>query len=214
MKLVSWTFALALTSALVKGQITYEPGYIISNDGQRTECEIRFTDKGDNPSSLTYRIGDGAPIEATIEGVSEFGITGDATFRRFTVNMDRSSDVMTFLSKEPGPEFKSETLFLRLLVSGKATLYEFVEHNLKRYFYTLDQGVPQQLVYKRYMKRNKEGGWETGYAGTNAQFKQQIFNDLKCPSIGEKDLKKLKYERTPLVKIFSRYNECAGKAAK
>jgi hypothetical protein len=193
-------------------QIKFEPGYFIANDGQRTECEIRNVDWENNPTSFQYRINGGEAQDGVMQGVREFGLTGGSVFSRFTVDMDRSSDIINNLSKERSPEFKSETLYLRRLVVGKAILYEYFESGLRRYFYSMNDGAPTQLVYKRFMQSDPSGRYETGYASSNELYKQQIFNDLKCASISQREVTNLKYERSPLMKIFLKFNECTGTA--
>jgi hypothetical protein len=189
-----------ICSVSTLAQITNQPGYIISNDGQRTECAIRNMDWNSNPTSFQYKIGDGQPQEGT----------GDGTFRRFTVDIDRSSDVTSKLTGDRNPTFKKETLFLRIIANGKAVLYEYVDGGLKRYFYSMNADVPIQLVYKRYLVTTPTGNYQTGYSGVNEQFKQQIFMDLKCETISQKEVENLKYERGPLLKMFNKYNECTG----
>lgn len=212
MKKYPFILVLAFCVNSTLAQIKFEPGYIVSNDGQRTECEIRNVDWESNPTTFQYRIAGGETQEGTLQSVQEFGIAGGALFRRFTVDIDRSSDIVARLSKERSPEFKSETIFLKQLTTGKAVLYEYIDAGLKRYFYSVEEKAPQQLVYKRYMQMDKTGRYESGYAAANEQYKQQILNDLACPSISRKEVEGLKYERKPLVKIFGEYNSCTGTA--
>ncbi len=213
MKALGLSAILVLTFQMALAQIVFEPGYFIGNDGQRTQCEIRNVDWDSNPATIQYRVAGGATQEGTIGTVAEFGITRGATFRRFTVGIDRSTDVTQSLTKDRNPSFKNETLFLRQLSSGKATLYEYVDKGLKRFFYTMDgQSVPRQLVYKRYMQMSATGNYETGYAATNEQYKQQLFMDLKCQTISQKYAESLKYDRGSLMKFFTKYNQCTGTA--
>lgn len=193
-------------------QIKFEPGYFINNDGQRTECEIRNVDWESNPTAFQYKVSGGEAQEGRIEGVREFGLTGGSVFIRFMVDIDRSSDIINNLSKERNPEFKSEILFLRRLVVGKAVLYEYVDAGLKRFFFSMGEVEPKQLVYKRYMQYDPSGNYQTGYAASNDLYKQQILNDLTCSSISKREVTNLKYERAPLMKIFLKYNECTGGA--
>lgn len=212
MKTSFLSFIFSFLALAAAAQIKFEPGYIIGSDGQRTEVEIRNVDWSSNPTSFEYRVAGGTSVEGTLESIQEFGVTGGSIYRKFTVDIDRSSDIVAKLSKERNPEFKSETLFLRQLVTGKAVLYEYLDSGLKRYFYAMEGGNPAQLVYKRYMVMDKSGRWESGNAGANEQYKQQVFNELKCPSISEKDAQNLKYDRGSLMKIFTRFNECTGTA--
>jgi hypothetical protein len=201
---------LMLGTTRILAQVSYQPGYFITNDGQRVDCEIREMNMSSNPGGFQYRVGGGELQDGTIEAIAEFGITGDATFRRFTVDIDRSSEVTGNLTANRNPIFKRERLFLRLLVSGKGVLYEYADAQLYRYFYSLDNAVPKQLVYKRYMQTDASGGYETGFSTTNQEYKQQIFMNLKCGSITRKEIENLKYERMPLMRFFNKYNECTG----
>lgn len=205
----SWLLLILLVSSVAAfGQIKYEPGYFISNDGQRTECEIKNLDWQSNPTTFEYRV-NGTDGRGGIETISEFGITGGSVFRRFEVSIDRSSNNTSSLGKERNPDFKRETLFLRLLVNGKAVLYMYEDQGLIRFFCSNDGSAVTQLVYKRYIQTN-ERGWTTGYVLENEQYKQDLLNSLKCASITERDVKSLKYERASLMKFFNRYNECNG----
>lgn len=212
MKALVCTLAFLILATGGWAQIKFEPGYFINNEGQRTECEIRNVDWESNPTSFQYKVQGGEPQEGTLENVREFGLNGGSVFMRFTVDMDRSSDIIDNLSKERNPEFKSETLFLRRLLMGKAVLYEYFESGLRRYFYSTTESTPKQLVYKRFMQTDPTRGFETGYASSNELYKQQIFNELKCESITQREVTNLKYERASLMKIFNKYNECTGTA--
>jgi hypothetical protein len=207
----TWLATILLVAAQVAvGQITYEPGYIISSDGKRTECEIKNMDWKSNPTTFEYRV-NGAEAKGDLETISEFGVTGGSVFRRFSVAIDRStSDIgSASISKTRNPEFKQEKLFLRLLLSGKAVLYMYEDHGLTRFFYSLDGAAVSQLVYKRFMQISDKG-FETGYAGENEQYKQTLFTELKCASISQRDAENLKYERAALMKFFDKYNSCTG----
>lgn len=212
MRLTLIAIILLMALEATFGQITYEPGYFISNDGKSTKCQIKNLDWKSNPTTFEYRI-DGTEGKGDIETVSEFGITGGSVFSRFAVNIDRSSNEISSLTKYRNPEFKQETLFLRLLVNGKAILYMYDDQGLVRFFYGNNGSDLSQLVYKRYIQTGGHG-FETGYAVENEQYKQTLFNELKCASISQRDIEKLKYERGVLMKLFNRYNECTGSAVK
>jgi len=200
---------LALNAGISSAQIKYEPGYIISNDGLRMSCEIRNLDWKGNPTSFEYRSSGTTEVKVPrIADVAEFGIDDGVTYQRHTVDMDRSTDMVERMDDKRNPVFKSETLFLRLLVSGKAVLLQYEEGNLQRFFYSIDKSPVQQLVYKRYMV-----GVSNDNVGINELYKQQILNEMKCASISKKDIERLDYKRSDLTKIFSKYNQCDGSAA-
>lgn len=117
--------------------------------------------------------------------------------------IDRSSDHAERLSSNRNPEFTQETLFLRVLVEGKGTLYQYENGNLLRFFYGRDEDPVQQLVLKHYLATSSK-------AARNEAYKQQLWNELKCEGITSRDAENTKYTRTDLTKFFIRYNTCNG----
>lgn len=210
-RIVSFLFGV-MVSAAAFGQLKFVPAYFINNDGQRTDCEIKDVDWESNPTSFEYRTGQSEPSQLSINDVKEFGITNGSIYRRFTVGIDRTSDDPNNLTVSRTPDFKNETLFLRLLITGKGTLYEYFDHGLKRFFYQVNEGEVQQLIYLRFLgtAEGRGGHYETGYIESNNQYKQQLFNDLKCANLDQRDFANLKYERASLMKLFNRYNKCQG----
>jgi len=212
------------TAMISQAQVNYVQGYFITSDGQRTEAYILLSsdDWRDNPKSFSYRIGDaGEARVADLSNIKELGLASGVVFHRLQVQMDRSSDDLNRMSENPqtsqlrSPVFATETLFLRLVLSGKATLYQYDEGNLHRSFYSVSDGEVKQLVYKRYMVR-KEGVSQLDQTkgdlmvGVNEDYKQQLYNDLKCADVTMNDIQKLSYHVDKLKKIFTTFNKCAG----
>lgn len=214
--LVAVLIVLASTSTMAQHKFT--KGYFVTMGGERTEAEImlKSMDRRDCPKGFEYRASASAqPVEADLTQIKELGLSDGSIFRQFTVNMDRSSDNVNRLNTERNPVFNSETLFLRLLVDGKAMLYVYDEGNLHRFFFSID-GVPlEQLVYKRYNVPPPEAPVPLGVnspreVGTNENYKQQILNALQCKDIVMKEIERLNYKQKPLTKIFVTFNKCIG----
>jgi hypothetical protein len=187
-------------------QVTFEPGYFIDNDGNRINCLIKNTDRTLNPTQFEYKLSDGnASILATIDNVQEFEILNTVhKYQRFTVNIDRSANATKELGYSREPEFKQEQLFLRVLVEGNATLYEYNgSRGLQRYFYKKDTSEVEQLVYKKYLIT------ETGI-GENSSYKQQLSYVLNCPTFTFEQINNINYNEKDLVEIFTNYNTCIG----
>lgn len=181
-------------------QIIFEKGYFIDNNDQKISCQIRNKEWKNNPVVFEYKTDDNLTVKTgSLESVKEFGVGTTIRFVRCTVDMDRSSDRVEKLTEEREPEFQEETLFLRILVDGKASLYHFEDGSLNRFFYQLDGSNILQLVYKRYFVSPTE-------AGVNNRYRQQLSNELKCGK--ELKVENLEYQKNPLVKFFIKYNEC------
>jgi len=193
---------IPILSSNIYSQISFEQGYYIDNSGQKINCQIKNIDWSNNPVEFEYRLSiDNESKIATIKSVQEFGIDNVSKYIRSTLDIDRSAKNINNLSYDRKPIFKEETLFLRVLVEGKASLYEYIDGNLTRYFYNKGSSSIEQLVYKSY---------KTDYSkiGKNNRFKNQLWNDLKCSTFRINIANNLKYKKEELINYFAKYNEC------
>lgn len=198
LSLLAFSMLLSFTAF---SQIKFESGYFINNDGQKTECLIRNADWKNSPVAFEYKLGQDTLVhKGTLETVSEFGINGVSKFIRAKVNIDRSSDNIPYMSSEKNPVFKEELLYLKVLIEGGASLYQYTDGNLVRFFYSTKDTALTQLVYKRYLVNNK--------ITENNTFRQQLFVSLKCQAISQEDFENLKYNNPGLKQLFAAYNEC------
>lgn len=183
-------------------QISFEKGYFIKNNDQRVECLIKNIDWDNNPTKFTYKLSETDESETIgIELVKEFSVYESSKYIRCTVNIDRSSDVFKKLSTVKEPLFEKEKLFLEVMVEGTASLYSYKDSNLFRFFYQTDSSEIEQLIFKKYRADDKNTGQNDG-------FKQQLWNDLKCPAFTINKLENLNYRKKDLVKFFVSYNKC------
>lgn len=185
-------------------QISFEKGYFINTNGEKTECLIKNLDWNNNPTDFEYMISENSEIsKKTITQVQEFGITNISKYIRAKVMIDRSIGTSEGINYSKYPEFVEETLFLKTLVSGKADLFSYVEGSLSKYFFSSDNSKIEQLVYKSYYLDNTN-------LQENVQYKQQLINSLKCDGIVEEDFIKLEYQKDDLMNCFLKYNKCTN----
>ncbi len=196
------SLALILSSIICDAQISFEEGYFINNDGQRIECFINNKDWLDNPQKFKYRLTEFEDLHtASLSEVKEFGIINSFKYKRYTVDIDRASEWMDELSDVKEPRLNEETLFLKVLVEGKASLYYYVENDLRRFFYEVENKKIEQLIFKSYrISANK--------FGQNNTFRQQLYVELKCPDFSKNYIENISYEKSDLLTFFVKYNEC------
>ena len=204
------TFLIAalLSCFLSHAQITFEKGYFVNNNGQRTECFIQNSDWENNPTSFGYKLNEADSDKKTenIMGVSEFGINNETLYKRFTVQIERSQTVTANLQNNKNPDWKTETLFLLAIVTGEANLYSYTEGNVNKYFFNVRQQPIEQLVMIKY--DNGDG------IGQNNQFKQQLFNNVKCEKTPEGSFRNMEYNKKSLARHFELFNTCSGSPLK
>lgn len=184
-------------------QIIFENGYFIDESNNKNECLIKNVDWKNNPTEFEYKFSQNDTVhKATFKTVKEFGIYNVSKYIRAKTNIDKSSEQIDKMSSERNPNFQEELLFLKVLIEGKASLFLYIDGNLTRFFYKLNDSEIQQLVYKRYLINDT--------ILVNNSFKQELFLKLKCEEIVLNDIKNLRYSNRDLEKLFIKYNKCTG----
>lgn len=203
-------FALfLLTYSLTHAQIEFEKGYFINNSGSKTECFIKNLDWRSNPKTFEYKINiqDTESSIGTASNVEEFGIDNISKYKKFEINIERSGNNISELTENKNPVWKEEKLFLKVLVEGDATLFSYTDGNIYKYFFKTNNSPVEQLIYIKYLNSSSENG-AIGSVSENNQYKQQLFNTLKCGAFSENNFKNIKYEKSSLTKLFKEYNSC------
>lgn len=203
-KYIILTLFFTVLSIVSKSQVIYKKGHFINESGEKIICLIRNVDRKKNPGEVQYKISKGDKVlKADIHSVKEFEIYGVAKFVRTTVKMDRSTDDEYYMGYEKDPVFKEETLFLRVLIEGKASLYSYMEKDLKRFFYQFSDTGISQLVYKRYK-------YGDNVVLVNAEYRVQLYVEFKCEDDILDVLNQLDYTKKDLIKFFVDYNKCSN----
>lgn len=185
-------------------QIAFESGYFITQDNQKTNCLIENLDWQNTPTSFRYQLPENQNIVTMdLKTVKEFAITGQSKYIKAVVKIDRSSKRIENMSTEENPVFKEETLFLKVLIEGKASLYSYIDGHLTRFFYKTDHSEIKQLVYKNYLIDGNSSIAE------NNSFRRQLFVDLKCETLLQREYEHLSYNNKALMKFFIKYNTCS-----
>jgi hypothetical protein len=183
-------------------QNDFERGYFIKNDGNKIACLIQPLDWGRKPVTFRYRFSENTNTEVgKIENIKEFGIGNSTKYIRATVNIDQSSDAVANLTYDRNPNFIEETIFLQVLVEGRASLFFTSQNTRNKYFIRLNSNEIEQLIYKRYLISPSK-------IGKNERYKQQLATSLVCKKLREKDFENLQYKFKNLTHIFEVYNSC------
>ena len=108
-----------LFSTFAYGQITFENGYFIKSNGEKTDILIKNYDWKNNPSVIEYKVTENEiPIKMKTSDLQEFSVGGQK-YITAKVLIDRSSSRIEELSSSKDFESSEETLLLKQLVDGK-----------------------------------------------------------------------------------------------
>jgi hypothetical protein len=198
MKYITLFFFLFTVS--IYSQIDYEQGYIIDKENNKILCYIKNSDWSASPDEIYYRLNIESKVtKATIDDIKEFHILDtEHYYKRINVSMDRSAfSAQDSYTREL--KYTNRTVFLKVLVEGKGSLYEDGSRNI--FLYNIDDLPIKQLEYKKYIN-------EKLIRKENNDYQKELYNNLKCESFSTTKLVKLNYRRKELVKLFSEYNDC------
>jgi len=194
-------------------QVNFEKAYFIDNNGVRTECFIKNKDLYNSPISFKYKLNEEESTVSVgeLKNIKEFGIDNIIKYERHTLKVDMSSTDLNKLSEKSEPEWKERTLFLRVLIDGAATFYEYIEDNSKKYFYKLNNSPVEQLIYKKYHTPAYYDGSNVvneGGLSVNKEFQRQLWSNLSCDNATMEKVMKLEYTNKDLSNYFMEYNNC------
>lgn len=189
-------------------QATFQKGYFIGNDDQRVECFIKVSEWNRTPTEFLYKLTDSSEIVHAVPAtVKEFGVGSEYRLISALVNVDISSDDENNPSEMMEPDWFGQRVFLLTLVDGEASLYEYDQTTIHRFFYSCREQHLQQLIHKLY--RLKDDNAEV--VRTNETFRQQLWTNVKIDGGDIKRLETLNYTKSDLVKYFIDYNSRSGK---
>lgn len=203
MKSVFTCLIVCLIGGASFAQIAFEKGYFITTTGERVEALLHSVTSGENPEAIEYKL---LPTEremrVPIQELKEFGIYERWKYLVATVDFDRIETNLTNIGVNRNPQFKKETLALRVLIEGKADLFSYELPQQTVFFFRTEQSDIRQLIWKRYKVSQLE-------VRANNLYQQQLWTDVRC-NVTEAELSRLDYDAGSLKKYFTNYNHCSG----
>ncbi|WP_025743610.1 hypothetical protein [Aquimarina pacifica] len=207
--LTTLTFFLFFSS-IITAQSIYESGYFIDNNGKRKECLIKKLPWKNNPTEFEWKKTiSSSPRKEKIEDIKEFGVGRDYFFKRFIMEFDLQGDDVGISTKSKDPRLKIRKVFLRTILKSEATLYQYSENDVHRFFYTnKTTAYPKLLVFKTYYvpDTTKKVG-EKIITKENTTYKDQLKEHINC---GNQDVSTVEHTEKDLKNYFKEFNECRG----
>lgn len=190
---------LFLITTVSFAQVQFEKGYILTKDNKRINCLIRNMSWKDNPVEFTYKLEkSGSPEKGDIHSIQEFGIDNQSKYVNAKVRIDPSNKPGPGLINKLDPVWTRDTLFLKVLLEGEASLYGYNKGKVVRFFFSAGDSVIHPLIYKEVHEGNT--------IIKNNDFRQQLWDKLKIPRSSFETLKTVEYTEKDLKNYFKAYN--------
>ncbi|WP_300569465.1 outer membrane beta-barrel protein [Flavobacterium sp.] len=186
-------------------QIKFEKAYFIDNNNIKIECFIKNFDWKNNPTHFEFKKNetDGEITTKTVKEVKEFSIEEGNRYISQNIAVDTSSVDIRSYSNKVDPEWAQKQLFLKEIIAGDYSLYEYADSNMKLYFFKPKDGNIEQLIYKKYLINYND-------VKENNTFRRQLLK-AKPESITMERIAKINYNLKSITDYFLEINNIDGK---
>lgn len=187
-------------------QENYLPGYIIQLKGDTLHGFIDYRNWAKNPNKISFKkkMTDIRTIYKPID-IKAFSVL-DEIYESAIVKTEISPEYTNDLLPKAELLIRIDTTFLQTIIKGSQNLYYYINEFDKNQFYTKQDSVYEFLIYKKYLKNQKNN---TIIAENNNYIGQLTIYLQDCPTIQAK-IKSTKYTIKDMKNLFSIYNECKG----
>jgi hypothetical protein len=193
---------LFIFSVSAFAQIEFEEAYYITQDGVKKQGLIKNLGWKKNPNSFQFKSSENeVPKVVDITEAPLFEIIGQLKYVRAEVPVDQSTDSRTQLGVSMVPEFETDTVFLKVVLEGVASLFELETEVNKRFYFQINNGEIVPLEYKKFFISSTE-------IRTNKTYQQQLANQLLCANTEVIDFEKIEYKKRALIAVFKSYHTC------
>lgn len=205
MRQLSTLIIWVLSCTAAAGQVSYEPGYYTDLDGMTHRGFVLNELWTTVPTEFRFAFGRRGQLGRTItvREARAFGVDGADRYERAVVPVDAALLLGEPLGRQRQPNYEALEVYLRVLVKGPATLYEYELNRVKHFYFKVGASPIVPLVRHRY--RNARG--ETT---VNERYRQQLTTALNCDQIGWRNDPYVKYEESDLSALFVAYHRCRG----
>ena len=190
-------------------QSNYQPGYVVTLKGDTVIGFIDYKERSVNPVKVVFKPERDSQTQVfSVNDCTAFGINQLETYQRFAVAISMSKESNTNLSHGIDNSERRDTVFLRVLQSGKHVVLYAYQDPLKKRFYISDQQyqTPEELKRNVYIRDGNRP-----VVVTDNQYVNQL-QDIKRrnntnKAIDERKWINLRYIESDLTKVAAEINE-------
>lgn len=190
----------------LNAQDNFIQGYVINKDSDSISGFIHFSDWDKNPNVIRFKSDfNSDEVKYNPNDILAFSVAGDI-YQSAVVEVETSPWDLQDISKDATFSFRTDTVFLRILVFGEKSLYSYKPNIGKDQFYLGNDSGYELLLYKEYIK--VVDGYHNKVKN-NKYIGQLIFYLQDCPKISE-IVSNAAYTEKDLLNVFMKYNSCLG----
>lgn len=182
-------------------QTNFETGYVIDLNNDTIKGSMDYFNWNYTPKRITFKtLSDSKVTIYNPNNIQGFSVSGER-YVSGIVTIDESPYRDNDLAQTEKPQYRTDTVFLQILIEGGKSLFSLKDENLKMHFFIGQDKTYEMLVFNKYLETVNG----VTYSKTNEKFKGQLilyFQD--CPSI-QKNVSYVLYNKTDLINLFKEY---------
>lgn len=134
-----------------KAQRNFKPGYIVTLSGDTTKGFIDYKEWNQNPRDITFKTTEQASLQQySPKEIKAFGVNQFDHYQRYIGPVTKGAVDLADLSIGIDSSVVSETIFLRIIASGKNLTLHSYRDKIKTRFFVADRNSPP-VELKRYV---------------------------------------------------------------
>lgn len=205
MRRLTLSILLIAVAVSVFSQDNYQPGRIVTHQGDTLSGEINYQLWSFNPTSIQFKSNAGGVTTYHPKDIKGF-LLSDAQYRSYKVSYDSSSKKVQHLTSVQIATYKEETLFLKVLMLSRYNLFELMDEGERIHYFIADGDKIEELVNHPFkVERN---GAKVGIAENRIFVRQlrQYVSPCKSLAINEN----MPYRRKNLQEVITEFANCSG----
>ncbi len=189
-------------------QSDFLPGYYIDTLNQKIEGYINNQQWTTSPDEFYFKEKKNSkPLKIKLSESKEFQITNIVKYKRFLIPVDYS----------PGLESTiiNSDQFFKVLIEGPKSLYQLKQFGANLFFIEIGDEI-SQLTNKQYQRdlgkvmiNQSKVNVKDNLVTKLQLFRRELMIKLECATLNVTDFNRLKYSKSDLMGIFSKYYECS-----
>ncbi|MCB0429774.1 MAG: hypothetical protein H6585_07525 [Flavobacteriales bacterium] len=190
----------------------YQPGYIITNEGDTIKGKVDIGPRNKSLTSIHFVINGLERVDTyNTTDIAAFGTEGQV-YKSASFDIDPQPTETSLLTFNKDQSMLHSRGFVREVASGPKSLYTFTDNTFKKHYYIHTDSTYDLLVFRRFkVYKNKTGaqGSTIGIGENKAYVSQLMVYFAGCPAVVNK-LNNTLYNERSLASVFATYYEnCA-----
>lgn len=187
----------------------YVNGYVVKTNGDTLKGQIYFPGWDVTPKQIQFHQANAAEEQFSVSQLRSFSITGVDNYISSVVTIDISPVDDNSLQSVDSSILRVDTIFLRVLVKGPASLYYYRGADQKQHYFIGKNDAVNELIYHRYKVTQNS----LQFVREDKKFIGQLTYYMSdCPEM-RNTFDNLKYSESSMQPVFISYANCKGSSS-